>query len=129
MFAVRLDTFAKEDETVTFYIGTDDPDRLTELRRTMLRDFAELPIAGEYMHRGAFDIADRYGRDTFRAIERLGTDRLPRLFAAKAWVDGVTERFVRNLSDRVLQRAARCWAIICHHECAHFATGSNIICC
>lgn len=105
VFAVRLDTFAKEDETVTFYIGTDDPDRLTELRRTMLRDFAELPIAGEYMHRGAFDIADRYGRDTFRAIERLGTDRLPRLFAAKAWVDGVSERFVHSLSDRVLQRA------------------------
>lgn len=105
VFAVRLDTFAREDETVTFYIGTDDPDRLTILRRTMLREFAELPIAGEYMHRGAFDIADRYGRDTFRAIERLGTDRLPRLFAAKAWVDGVTERFVRNLSDRMLQRA------------------------
>ena len=76
-----------------------------QLRRTMLRHFAALPIAGEYMHRGAFDIADRYGRDTFRAIERLGTDRLPRLFAAKAWVDGATGRFVRNLSDRVLQRA------------------------
>ena len=105
VFAVRLDTFAREDDTVTFYIGTDDPDRLTQLRRTMLRHFAALPIAGEYMHRGAFDIADRYGRDTFRAIERLGTDRLPRLFAAKAWVDGATGRFVRNLSDRVLQRA------------------------
>ncbi len=106
VFAVRLDTFAREDDTVTFYIGTDDPDRLTELRRAMLRDFAALPIAGEYMHRGAFDIADRYGRDTFRAIERLGTDRLPALFAAKAWVDGVTERVVANLSDRVLQRLA-----------------------
>lgn len=106
VFAVRLDTFAREDDSVTFYIGTDDPDRLTELRRTMLRDFAALPIAGEYMHRGAFDVADRYGRDTFRAIERLGTDRLPALFAAKAWVDGVAERIVANLSDRVLQRLA-----------------------
>jgi D-lactate dehydrogenase len=106
VFAVRLDTFAREDDTVTFYIGTDDPDRLTELRRTMLRDFAALPIAGEYMHRGAFDIADRYGRDTFRAIERLGTDRLPALFAAKAWFDGVAEPIVANLSDRVLQRLA-----------------------
>lgn len=106
VFAVRLDTFAREDDSVTFYIGTDDPDRLTELRRTMLRDFAALPIAGEYMHRGAFDVADRYGRDTFRAIERLGTDRLPALFAAKAWVDGVAEPIVANLSDRVLQRLA-----------------------
>ncbi len=106
VFAVRLDTFMREDDSVTFYIGTDDPDRLTELRRTMLRDFAALPIAGEYMHRGAFDVADRYGRDTFRAIERLGTDRLPALFAAKAWVDGVAEPIVANLSDRVLQRLA-----------------------
>ncbi len=105
VFAVRLDTFARDDATTTFYIGTADPDRLTALRRAILRDFATLPIAGEYMHRGAFDIADRYGRDTFLAIERLGTDRLPALFAAKGWVDGVTARFGRNWSDRVLQWA------------------------
>ncbi|PZO78587.1 MAG: D-lactate dehydrogenase [Sphingomonas hengshuiensis] len=104
VLAVRLDTFAREDATVTFYVGTNDPDRLTALRRMMLRGGTALPIAGEYMHRGAFDIADRYGRDTFRAIERLGTDRLPALFAAKAWVDGVTRPVVANLSDRVLQR-------------------------
>jgi D-lactate dehydrogenase len=41
------------------------------------------------MHATAFDIADRYGRDTFVAIEKLGTDRLPALFAAKARVDAV----------------------------------------
>lgn len=104
VFAVRLDTFAREDETTTFYIGTGEPDRLTELRRTMLRDFDTLPIAGEYMHETAFDVADRYGRDMFFAIERLGTDRLPRLFAAKSRFDGV---FGNSLSDRLMQWAGR----------------------
>ncbi|RIV82170.1 D-lactate dehydrogenase [Aurantiacibacter xanthus] len=104
VFAVRLDTFAREENTATFYLGTTEPARLTELRRTMLRDFAAPPIAGEYMHRDAFDIADRYGRDTFVAIEKLGTDRLPALFAAKARFDGF---FGEGVSDRLMQRASR----------------------
>ncbi len=107
VFAVRLDTFAREEGTATFYIGTNEPDRLTDLRRTMLRDFDRLPIAGEYMHRTAFDVADRYGRDTFFAIERLGTDRLPALFAAKARFDAVADHMSRGLSDRLLQAAGR----------------------
>ena len=104
VFAVRLDTFAREDETTTFYIGTGEPARLTDLRRTMLRDFDTLPIAGEYMHEVAFDVADRYGRDMFFAIERLGTDRLPALFAAKSRFDGVLGN---GLSDRLMQWAGR----------------------
>lgn len=104
VFAVRLDTFAREDDTATFYIGTNEPDRLTELRRAILRDFDTLPIAGEYMHRTAFDVADRYGRDMFFAIERLGTDRLPALFAAKSRVDGLLGS---GLSDRVMQWSSR----------------------
>lgn len=104
VFAVRLDTFAQETDTATFYIGTDRPPVLTDLRRTMLQTFAQPPIAGEYMHRTAFDIADRYGRDTFVAIERLGTDRLPALFAAKARVDAVLGA---GRSDRLLQWASR----------------------
>ncbi|WP_370169981.1 D-lactate dehydrogenase [Sphingobium abikonense] len=106
VFAVRVDSFPKEEGAVTFYIGTNDPARLTRLRRTILRDFAALPIAGEYMHRDAFDIADRYGKDMFVAIERMGTARLPRLFAAKAWVDALP--FVKpGASDRMMQRAGR----------------------
>ena len=104
VFAVRLDTFAREDDTATFYIGTNDPDALTQLRRTMLRDLPSPPVAGEYMHRTAFDIADHYGRDTFFAIERLGTDRLPTLFAAKARVDALLGA---GVSDRVMQWASR----------------------
>jgi len=104
VFAVRLDTFACEQDSATFYIGTNNPAALTELRRTMLRNFAKPPIAGEYLHRTTFDVADHFGRDTFVAIERLGTDRLPALFAAKAWFDNLLGL---GVSDRIMQWASR----------------------
>lgn len=105
VFAVRLDTFPKEAATRVFYIGTNDPAELTELRRTILGSFAQLPIAAEYMHREAFDIAARYGKDTYLAIRHLGTDRLPLLYAAKARVDSLAARLPlrAHLADRVLQ--------------------------
>jgi len=110
IFAVRLDTFAAEANTGTFYIGTNDPAELTRIRRTILTEFDTLPIAGEYLHREAFDIAEIYGKDTFLAIQTLGTDRLPRLFRLKGWLDGLASRlpFVAadGFSDRLLQRAS-----------------------
>lgn len=110
LFAVRLDTFAIESKTATFYIGTNSTDDLTELRREILERFGDLPIAGEYIHRGAFDVAAAYGKDTVLAIERLGTDRLPSLFACKARVDALASRIPllpRYVSDRLMQRAGR----------------------
>ena len=83
VFAVRLDSFPKPKQAKVFYIGSNDPDELTELRRAALGSFEMLPIAAEYMHRSAFDIADCYGRDMFHAIRILGAARLPRLFAVK----------------------------------------------
>jgi D-lactate dehydrogenase len=110
VFAVRLDTFPKEERTQVFYIGSNDPAALGALRRHMLANFDELPVAAEYIHRDAFNIAEAYGKDTFLAIEMLGTSRLPRLFAAKAWVDELASRarFVpRAPSDRLMQAASR----------------------
>ncbi|MET3473104.1 D-lactate dehydrogenase [Novosphingobium sp. 1529] len=110
VFAVRLDTFPREEQTATFYIGTNDTAELTRLRRTILAQFRELPISGEYIHRDAFDIAAVYGKDVFVAIERFGTDRLPRLFALKNRIDAVARRWrilPANLSDRVMQAASR----------------------
>jgi len=105
LFAVRLDTFAKDRDTRVFYIGTNDPAELTALRRAILGSFANLPVAGEYMHRDCFDIAARYGKDTYLAIQKLGTDRIPALFAAKARVDGL--RFMpAGLTDRIIQFVA-----------------------
>jgi len=110
LFAARLDTFPKADRTATFYIGTNDIAELTGIRRDILQTFPGLPIAGEYIHREAFDLAARYGKDTVIAIERLGTARLPVLFALKARVDQIVRRIpllADGLGDRVLQRAAR----------------------
>jgi D-lactate dehydrogenase len=53
IFTVRLDTFVKEDQTKVFYIGTNDPSELTEIRCHMLAHFKDLPIYAEYLHRGA----------------------------------------------------------------------------
>lgn len=106
VFAVRLDTFEK-DEASVFYIGSNDPDDLTDVRRHLLTAFERLPISGEYIHRDAFDVGDRYGKDTFLLIDRFGTDKVPAAFALKSRIDGWCERWgLRGLTDRVLQRIA-----------------------
>ena len=111
LFAVRLDTFAKVEDATTFYIGANDPADLADLRRHMLAHFTSLPVSAEYIHRDAFTIAERYGKDTFLAIRWLGTARLPRLFAAKARVDRAMARvgFGEGFADRWLQRLSRLW--------------------
>ncbi len=107
LFAVRLDTFPAEPDAVCFYAGTEAPDRFATLRRRILAAPQRLPIACEYIHRDAFDLADRYGKDTVLAISRFGTARLPALFALKAKVDRIAERvpfLPDTLSDRLMQR-------------------------
>ncbi len=109
VFAVRVDTFASEPDPTVFYVGSNDANALQRLRRRILAELSGLPIAGEYMHRDAFDIADRYGKDTVIAIERLGTARLPALFALKNRIDRLSRRLPvlpAGLSDRLLQWAA-----------------------
>lgn len=105
LFAVRLDTFVKEPSTV-FYIGSNAADDLTEVRRHLLNRLPSLPIAGEYIHRTAFDIGEQYGKDTFLLIDRFGTAKVPAAFALKSRIDGFFERFgLRGISDRVIQLA------------------------
>ena len=103
LFAVRLDTFPKEPSTV-FYIGSNAHDDLTAVRRHLLTALPRLPIAGEYIHRTAYDIGEKYGKDTFLLIDRFGTARVPAAFALKSRVDGFFERFgLRGVTDRVIQ--------------------------
>jgi len=106
VFALRLDTFPAPKDPAVFYIGTNDTKELTSLRRRLLTELAELPIAGEYMHREAYDIAERYGKDTFLAIRWLGTSRIPALMALKSRVDLVASRLrilPTHFADRLLQ--------------------------
>ena len=110
IFAARLDTFVKDEQTKVFYIGTNNPAELTEIRCQMLAHFKDLPIYAEYLHRDAFDIAETYGKDAFLTIKYLGTDWLPRLFALKGRFDALANRlkFVpSNMSDRVMQAISR----------------------
>jgi D-lactate dehydrogenase (quinone) len=110
LLAVRLDTFEKDQESAVFYVGSNSTDELEEIRRHMLAAFKALPVAGEYMHRDAFDIAERYGKDTFLAIQYLGTDRLPAMFAMKARFDALAGRFKvlpHHLSDRLMQAVSQ----------------------
>lgn len=110
VFAVRLDTFPIEAGAKVFYIGTNDIDELTDIRRHVLTQFSRLPISGEYLHRDAFDIAEKYGKDTFLMIHHFGTQRMPMLFALKSKCDAWFDRLgflPRHLSDRVMQAASR----------------------
>ncbi len=87
VFAVRLDTFEAEKNQQVFYIGTNQPEVLTEIRRHILANFENLPVAGEYMHRDIYDIAEKYGKDTFLMIDKLGTDKMPFFFNLKGRTD------------------------------------------
>ena len=107
LFAVRLDTFPKEPSTV-FYVGSNAPDDLTAVRRHLLTALPRLPIAGEYIHRTAYDIGEKYGKDTFLLIDRFGTARVPAAFALKSRVDGFFERLgMRGATDHLLQALTR----------------------
>lgn len=106
VFAVRLDTFPAEKSQQVFYIGTNQPHVLTEIRRHMLANFKNLPVAGEYMHRDIFNIAEKYGKDTFIMIDKLGTDKLPMFFNLKGRMDAIFSKvpfLPSHLVDRTMQ--------------------------
>lgn len=109
VFAVRLDTFPVDTDTRVYYVGTNDTAALARLRRSLLTEFSELPISGEYLHRDCFDVTRRYGKDTLLMIDRWGTDRLPTFFALKGTLDAWLAKapfLPKNLADRLLQRLA-----------------------
>ncbi len=73
---------------------------LTAIRRQLLTGFERPPIAGEYI-RDAYDIGERYGKDSFLLIDRLGTSRVPAAFALKAVsMAGFEKRFACGVTDR-----------------------------
>ena len=112
VFAVRVDTFDKPKAQQVFYVGTNEPEQLNEIRRKLLSECAELPEMAEYMHQSWFDGADRYCKDTFLIIKYLGTSFMPRLYRIKAAMDRWLEKIPglpNRPADHVLQRLARLW--------------------
>ena len=105
IFAVRSDTFQQPRQTKTFYLGVSDPALLTKLRRDILQDFHNLPVSAEYVHKIAFDIAHKYGKDSFLAIDKLGTAKMPQLFALKNKVAAFLDRqkwLPDDIPDKIL---------------------------
>jgi len=112
VFSVRLDTFPKNKSEATFYIGTNTPEELTELRRIILKSFKNLPVSAEYLHNGIFDLAKKYGKDTLMMIKYLGTDYLPMFFALKGTVDAHLNKvnfLPKNLTDHFMQLVSGLW--------------------
>ncbi|MBB1492506.1 D-lactate dehydrogenase [Paracoccus sp. MC1854] len=109
VFAVRLDSFPRPAAAEVLYVGTNDAAALATLRRRLLTELDPLPIVGEYIHREAWDMAARFGRDTRLFIEWFGTARMPVMFALKGWADARLRKIplTSDLSDRLLQFAGQ----------------------
>jgi D-lactate dehydrogenase (quinone) len=105
VFAVRTDTFAKARMERVFYLGTNDPAKLSQLREDILITFEQLPEMAEYLNRTIFKVTKTYGKDTFLSIKYLGTKRLPNFFSAKAKIESLLKRlplFSDTLPDKIL---------------------------
>lgn len=104
VFAVRIDTFEKPVRDQVFYIGTNDTKVLTEIRRHILKNFKSLPVSGEYLHRDYFNVAERYGRDTFLVIDKCGSKWIPPFFRFKNNFDRFVGKFgLGKMSDKIMQ--------------------------
>lgn len=89
VFAVRVDTFIKNEQEQTFYLGSNSTQALQAVRKTLLEDASSLPVYAEYLHRDIFNLADDYGRDTVLLIKKMGTDWLPKFFSIKRQLDTI----------------------------------------
>jgi D-lactate dehydrogenase len=105
---VRLDTFPSSGPMRVFYIGSNDHMELTNIRRHILGSFDSLPVAGEYLHRDAYRLAETYGKDLYLFLKHIGTEHISAAFAAKSRFDAVATRLGLggNFSDRILQALA-----------------------
>ncbi|MEC8524120.1 MAG: D-lactate dehydrogenase [Pseudomonadota bacterium] len=106
VFAVRVDTYPKPAKEQVFYIGTNDTDVLTKIRRHVLSNFENLPVSGEYLHRDCYAVSKKYGKDMFVVIDKLGAKVIPKLFELKRTVDRIADNFSflpEKFSDRMMQ--------------------------
>ena len=106
VFAVRLDTYEKNQQEQLFYIGTNDPNELSQIRKHILSEFDNLPILAEYMHKDIYDIAKKYGKDVFVIINLLGTSYLPMFFTLKGNMDAWFEKMgflPKYFADKMMQ--------------------------
>lgn len=110
VFAVRVDTFVKNEQEHTFYLGTNSTQALQAVRKTLLENATSLPVYAEYLHRDIFKLADNYGRDTVLLITMLGTNWLPKFFNIKRQLDSLCRRIPllpQGFIDKLIYRIAK----------------------
>ena len=112
VFAVRLDTYPIPKRQQVFYVGTNSPYVLSEIRKEILSKFKHLPSSGEYLHRDCYDAAKKYSKDTFIAIDKMGPSFIPKLFEIKRKVDRLSDKFIflpSKFSDKIVQFISKFW--------------------
>jgi len=112
IFAVRLDSYPANKFEKIFYIGTNNHENLTDIRRHILSTFRTLPVSAEYMHGDIFDLTEKYGKDTVVLIDKLGTQYLPKIFALRGAIEARLKRISflpTNLVDHCLQLFSKLW--------------------
>lgn len=110
VFAVRVDTFKKAQKQQMFYLGTNDPQQFTQVRRAFLTEFdGKLPVLGEYLRRDSYDDALKYAKDIFFVLDKFGTKHVPTLNSLK---DSYNRNFGKYsflpLADTVMQFFSDC---------------------
>ncbi len=112
VFAVRMDTYPIPKQKKVFYIGSNDPDHFEEIRRHILKNFENLPVSGEYMHRDCYNATKKYGKDTFLVIHKLGSSFIPKLFALRRFADRIAKKTALlpdKFTDLLMQGLSRLW--------------------
>jgi len=105
VFAVRTNTYSVPNKEKVFYLGTNNPAKLSQLRKDILTNFEQLPEMAEYLHRTVFKITEDYGKDTFLSVKYLGTRNMPRYFTIKAKIENLLKKIPLlsdSLPDKIL---------------------------
>ncbi|WP_230661527.1 D-lactate dehydrogenase [Psychrobacter sp. I-STPA10] len=109
VFAVRVATFAQNEQEQTYYVSSNDDTALTKLRQQWLKSKLELPILAEYMHRDYNKVTLRYGRDTCLSMLKLSANHIGRMYRLKAKIGYYLHKWhlPKTLPDNILQ-------LVCH---------------
>ncbi len=109
IFAIKVDTFPRKNDSHVIYIGSNQPNELQKIRRGILSSEMNLPISAEYMHKSAYDISRNYGKDLFIFIKYIGTEYLDTMISLKSRFDNLCEsvKLSPYISDYILQNLSK----------------------
>lgn len=92
VFVVCFDIFEVEKNQQVFYIGINQLEVLIEICCYILANFENLLVVGEYMYWDIYDIVEKYGKDIFLMIDKLGIDKMLFFFNFKGCIDVMLEK-------------------------------------